>query len=796
MSDAVTAIAAPAPNTAPTFTAQPPGTWLSFAPEDDSAVKVFALDDSTLLVATGVPGGTTAGAVLLDADGLPDASYHQAIPASATLAGATQVFDAALDADGRLVEAGFTNVAGHNQFTVLRFNADGSLDSGFDGDGIASTAVGTRNDQGRAVFVQADGKIVVGGNTQTDTASSARDFALVRYNTDGSLDTTFDGDGIAVTPSPGTSDAIAALLDGGNGKILAVGTSFVSGSTSVVIARYGSDGSLDATFGTGGLESTAINSAFIAFSVAKAMVQSDGKIVVTGIDDLGSNDGTRASYVMRFNADGTPDNTVGTNGLAQMHLSDWHLESLAGVVQQADGKLVLAGLAFYSDTSNLPVLLRLNTDGTLDTTFGDNGFARTPYPQPADGDYSGVALDADGNIVVTGRIGHAGTPFPTGYDTVVVRYTADGVLDTSFAAPATLGNTVTYTEHAGAVLLDAHAAVQDAELSAANNYGGSTLTLQRHDGASVQDVFAGNGHVLLSNGAASVDGTTVGAYTQAGGVLTVSFGDGATQAQVNQLLQGIGYANASDAPPASVTIDWSFSDGDATGPLSATGSTTVNIQAADATPIPGRVVEGTDGNDVLSAGSRTRILEGGAGDDVYVLSGRAKVVEAGGEGIDTVQTSGGRFTLPGNVENLVLTGSRNGSATGNALDNQITGNDGANKIAGEAGADTLTGGAGADTFYYRATVDSSFDGGVDVITDFSSADGDRIDLRGIDADTTRGGNQAFVFDGGAPQVKGGAVGHLYFDGGTHTLWGNTGDGAQFALVLTGVDSLSAFDVRL
>ena len=215
---------------------------------------------------------------------------------------------------------------------------------------------------------------------------------------------------------------------------------------------------------------------------------------------------------------------------------------------------------------------------------------------------------------------------------------------------------------------------------------------------------------------------------------------------------------------------------------------------------------GGSGNDVLVGNAADNTLDGGAGadamsggkgNDTYIVDNVSdSVTEQSGEGTDTVLASVS-WTLSGNVENLVLTGSAALSGTGNALDNQITGNAGNNTLnggngndvlIGGAGADRLTGGRGADVFKFIQASDSPVGLSLhDVITDFNPSQGDRIDLSQIDANSVAGGDQAFAYIGAA--VFSGSPGELRFSAGL--LAGDiNGDGvADFEVQITGVSSL-------
>ena len=260
------------------------------------------------------------------------------------------------------------------------------------------------------------------------------------------------------------------------------------------------------------------------------------------------------------------------------------------VTVQTDGKIVVAGYSNSGGTYDF-VVARYNANGSLDTGFNSTGKLVTDFGSgTSDVGYS-VTVQADGKIVVAGYSNSGGS-----YDFAVARYNTDGSLDTSFGAgPATntLGAAVAYTENASAIALDASVAVFDADLAALNggagNYSGASVTLARAGGSAAEDVFSARGNLAFTGGNAVLSGTTVGTVSNTGGTLTISFNANATQARVNEVLSSIGYANTSDAPPASVQVDWSFSDGNtgsqgSGGALTAAGSTTVNITAVNDAP--------------------------------------------------------------------------------------------------------------------------------------------------------------------------------------------------------------------
>ncbi|MBF8255996.1 MAG: putative delta-60 repeat protein [Anaerolineales bacterium] len=255
-----------------------------------------------------VAAGESAGFFALaryNADGSLDSSFGTGGKVKVTTVNGLAV-GVAIQSDGKIVAAGDTfNVADYD-FMLIRYNADGSLDAAFGTGGIVTTATGTgTNDSALSVAIQADGKIVAAGRSGS---LDDHDFALVRYNTDGSLDATFGTGGKATTPI-GTDDWANSVVIQPDGKIVAAGyTGFLN--TDFALARYNTDGSLDTTFGTGGIATTAIGIHSYAKGVA---VQSDGKILAAGDSTNGAGD---SDFVLiRYNAGGSPDTTFGTGGI-------------------------------------------------------------------------------------------------------------------------------------------------------------------------------------------------------------------------------------------------------------------------------------------------------------------------------------------------------------------------------------------------------------------------------------------------------------------------------------------------
>jgi uncharacterized delta-60 repeat protein len=323
------------------------------------------------------------------------------------------------------------HIVSQHDFALARYNVDGSLDPSFGGDGKVTTDFnGNSTDRARDLVLQADGKIVVIGDIYN---SNGGNIVLARYNSDGSLDTTFDGDG-KVVDSIENSSASAVTLQSGN-KIIVAGTAGNGSNSDFVLIRYNSDGSLDPTFDGDGKALT--NFGDNSSGVGALALQPDGKIVV-----VGSSAGDFA--VARYNTDGSLDPGFGQEGKVTTPIGSSYDYGNA-LALQPDGRIVVAGSIheeiFNADSS----LVRYNTDGSLDLSFGQGGKVISPLSNGTD-EINALVQQYDGKLVVAGI---AAVP---GLDFAVARYlnpTHDDVAGLWLPATltATEGTTITYQLH-------------------------------------------------------------------------------------------------------------------------------------------------------------------------------------------------------------------------------------------------------------------------------------------------------------------------------------------------------------
>ncbi|WP_330264734.1 calcium-binding protein [Streptomyces griseorubiginosus] len=494
-----------------------------------------------------------------NADGTLDNGFSGDGRYFADIDGPTEARDVAIDPSGRIVAAGYTG----GDMAVLRLNADGTPDTTFGGDGTvtANPAGPTLQEggDGRALALQSDGKIVVGG----EVGSTRFDFALMRFNPNGSVDTSFDGDGIVRTDF-GDYEAVEALAIQPDGKIVAAG-----GNS---LARYNPNGSLDTGF------------------------DGDGKVVPSGV-------------------------------------GVWDL-----ALQPGDGRIVLAGGGGPGDFA----VQRYNPDGSQDTGFGTGGTATADFGGADSA--RGVALQPDGRIVAAGRGGPdsgfalarflgGGTvpPPPAGVDLSVTK---------SGPATVSIGDRATYT------------------VTVTNN---STTT--NATGVSLTDTFTGPPGTVIS--ATPSQGTCTTAVTCALG--TLAPGAKATVTVVAEpratgILTERATATATQSDPATANNTATV----ATTVNNARGCTRIGTSGNDS-------ITGTSGNDVICALSGDDTVNAGSGNDT-VHAGHGNDRVDGGLGNDTLNAGPGNDTLTGNygTDNLNTVDSVSGNDTANGGPNTDT----------------------------------------------------------------------------------------------------------------------------
>ncbi|NOY39354.1 MAG: hypothetical protein GXO95_03780 [Nitrospirae bacterium] len=323
----------------------------------------------------------------INADGSPDTSFGTNGVVTYDSGDHDYGYSVTVDSNGEILVTGYISNGGVSDMAVLRFNADGSPDTSFGTNGVVTYDSGYGS-RGESITVDSNGKILVAGTSYNFSDS---DMTVWRFNTDGSPDTTFGTNGVVTYDSGYGNDYGESVTVDLNGKILVAGTSYNGDDSDMTVLRINADGLPDTSFGIGSIVTYDSGYGDYGYSVT---VDSNGKILVAGYIFNGADSDIT---VLRFNTDGSPDTTFGTNGVATYDGGYGY-----SITVDSNGEILVTGYISNGGVSDMAVL-RFNTDGSPDTTFGTNGVATY---DSGDGHNAGksVTVDSNGKILVAGTI--------------------------------------------------------------------------------------------------------------------------------------------------------------------------------------------------------------------------------------------------------------------------------------------------------------------------------------------------------------------------------------------------------
>ena len=490
------------------------GTATTAVSDIDESIFALAIQPDGKLVAVG-SSYTSFGDLSQDivmaryqADGNLDVSFAAAGTRRLDLSPIDDARAVAVRDDGTILLAGTVLDAGgvNLDFLLVRLRPDGSLDPTFDSDGVVSTAIDVETlfssanarNGAAAMGLRPDGTIALVGYGSNGLGAS---FAAACYMDDGSLDTTFSTDGIADVEIGNARDSVSDMVVLPDGRLLVAGSSFDGIFSSFAITRYSSDGTLDPTFGVRGRVTTGAEFGWYGAGVGKMFPQADGKLLVVG--------DTGAPTIARYDPDGTLDGTFGTGGVAVASMGP-----TTAFQAQEDGKLVLAGSRWQSSQPwNEFFLARLNPDGTVDPTFGQGGVVGTPIGV-ADAFANALIIQPDGKMIAAGQ---ASESFAQRF--ALARYDQNGSLDPTFGA----GGIVFGDELSGATIF-ALALQSDGKVVAGGSSGRRFAVARYNADGSLDLSFNGAGTVVLTVGTALTDDQVTDVLIQPDGkILLVGF---------------------------------------------------------------------------------------------------------------------------------------------------------------------------------------------------------------------------------------------------------------------------------
>lgn len=323
----------------------------------------------------------------------------------------------AVQSDGRVLVAGQTTRGADTDIVVVRYLANGVLDTSYGTQGIAVIVKAGSNESASRLLLLADGRLIVAGTT---TGSSGQNMILYRILATGAVDSSFGTLGSLEIDFDGQDDAAYGLTLDGTGRIIIVGSATIGGTLDLAAARCTADGTLDLTLGGTGKVTTAVSASYE--EGRDVSVQPDGDIVVAGFAYAQSSDDF---LIVRFLDNGLLDEEFGAGtGIVRTRITSAE-DRCQSVILQPDGKIVAAGWTTAGNRNFAAV--RYLDDGSLDTTFGVSGIARTPVGLGDDLAYV-LQRQSDGKLLL------AGTASNTNEQFAVIRYSAAGVLDTSFGS--------------------------------------------------------------------------------------------------------------------------------------------------------------------------------------------------------------------------------------------------------------------------------------------------------------------------------------------------------------------------
>jgi uncharacterized delta-60 repeat protein len=366
------------------------------------------------------PTGIDFAVVRYNANGSLDRSFGTGGMVITDLGSNDSALGVAIQSDGRIVVVGYTSTAaGGNDVAIVRYNVNGSIDKTFGGgqakgivriDFTAPGSSSPSNDVARGVVIQSDGKIIVAG-------SGTNGFAMVRLTVTGALDTSFDSDGKVVTQFPGGTSGAFAVTIQQDGRIVLAGRAMADTSPVMALARYNSTGSLDASFDGDGEVMLGALGLTDGRSVA---LQADGKILAAGAASVAGS--PQQAAVVRLNVDGSLDGNFAINGVLTTSLGGDGDALFSSIAIDSQGRIVVSGSSRDSSTGTSVTRVataRMNADGTIDTTFGTSGVVLTTF-----GGGGAYPLASPLLIQLGGKIVVGGSPYnnATGHDFALERY--------------------------------------------------------------------------------------------------------------------------------------------------------------------------------------------------------------------------------------------------------------------------------------------------------------------------------------------------------------------------------------
>jgi uncharacterized delta-60 repeat protein len=754
------------------------------------------------------PDGEQATVFRLNVDGTLDTNFSNDGAAIVSIAGQNaRFYDTALQPNGKIVASGSVGSGSNFMVLVARFNANGTLDPTFNGDGIATTDLTPRDENGFSMALQTDGKIVVCGNILSDSDDG---FLFLRYTTTGTLDTTFSQDGVQKYNSGGGGALGRSVAIQPDGKIVGAGygSPTGSGARGIMLVRLNTDGTFDTSFDSDGIVTTLFPGTDFSEGYDVAILP-DGRLTAVG---NGAVNSMGQAVIARYLSTGELDNSFDQDGRAVFQFSpDAQGSTLTTVTADGAGRIVAAGFTAFPHDG---LLMRFNEDGSMDTGFGVGNFLLAPgivFTNAEGGEeIYDMNIQPDGRIVTAGRsdgnvvaIRYQGDTFANAdqygaTEDAVLHVAAPGVLtNDSIVAVNPLATLVDAPTHAAAFVLNSDGSFDYTPV--ANYNGPDAFTYRLVDGSfasntaevtiDVQPVndppvatidsylmpFASPLTVSAANGVlkndSDIDGDTLHVILvtpPVEGALDLhddgSFSYTFTASFVGSVTFTYKLTDGQDeSEPATVTLtreNLIHVENRTLTVIGSAGADVVRIQPAGGGTVRVGILNSTGLVwEKVRPGKRSfariEVLLGPGSDQLEASVGLLPIKAIGGTGNDVIRTGAARDTIFGDDE------------TGGTGNDVIDAGDGRNTVSGGSGDNVIRTGAGRDTITTNdGRQDINSGGGNDTITVGS----------GGSSINAGAGNDLVVLAGGQNWVQGGSGNDVLIGGsGIDALFGESGN---------------------
>lgn len=451
-------------------------------------------------------------------------------------------------ADGKIVLAGTVDGwTGQSDIGVVRYLPNGSLDNSFGTGGKVRLGSASNYEWAKAVAMDSQSRIVVGGGLVTDPNTFVPSFLVMRLTPQGALDTTFGTGGKAIIdfqPANGTNDNyVRDLILQPDGKILVCGNA----NGDFGLARLNPDGSLDNSFGTGGMVSTHLGSP--DEEASRMALAADGGIFVTGYTagQLAGSPFASDVAVVRYTANGSLDQRFGNGGIVKTDLSVGFDAGLDIRVTAPD-TITVAGVKNASSMDgDMAVLQYAASNGQLKS-------GRTRDISGGSDRGRSVTIDRDGNVFAGG---YAMNPDGFTSDFAIAKFDRD-LNPKPWIGPYR----AVYVEGQSPAQMLREGYASDDDIAPELGHAGFSLSVQRREGPSASDQFVSwSGKLIFDpSGNAMFDGVAIGTYASSGGRLALTFNANATQSAIDQILLSIAYRNTDQTVSGVLTFEWQFKD--------------------------------------------------------------------------------------------------------------------------------------------------------------------------------------------------------------------------------------------